>query len=1110
MRGIKRSWKKNTAVVLSLLLTLGLLPLPAQAAEKAAASYGEYQSGSGNTQKRSEEGYEVISLRTEEELARFAEQCRLDSWSADKKAVLENDIALSEYMDISIPVFSGIFDGNGYRITNLRLTGKGSVQGLFRYLQEGGVIRNLNVEGKAAPEGSQSRVGGIVGINYGTILNCSFGGSVSGDNEIGGIAGVNEASGEIRRCSSGAIVIGNHSTGGITGVNHGALNNCVNTGDINTYSTEVTMDIMDLTIENLEDLNSTANVAAHTDSGGIAGISDGKIYYCTNSGSIGYPHVGYNSGGIVGRLSQGYIQNCTNTGHVMGRKDVGGIAGQMEPFLEITYLNDKLSELDAETDILIDLLDALHQDVSGYGRQASTLSKEVTVNLKNVSSAAGSLTGLGNELFYLYNQELTAMSNDGRILDEELKVLDGSGKEPDGGFRPSVSSGDVQDAIDKMIDNINGSGDSTIDSKSDIDANEPNVPDTGQNGENNDSSDTNNGSDMNNGENNFKPVIPDNTEAYKAALEKFGRNVTGHLGNMANGTGDRSQAVKSNLDILNKEMQASADHLSRLADVLQAGGDKAGEDVDAVVEQAKVLRRLISEIRDELFSYEGITVEDTSDEAASTSLTDVGAQEAQDAAGTGKSGTEKSGAGQSGTGQSGTGQSGTEKSGTDKAKTGQSGTEQAGEAQGQEKLYDTSSFQKGKITRSINKGFIEADTNVGGIVGQIATEYDFDPEDDITLTGKESFDIEQTVKAVVRESRNLGDVTGKKDCAGGIAGKADFGAIISCESYGSISSTDGGYVGGIAGISSYAIRGCYSMGALHGTDNIGGIAGQGSDIFYCRAYNEIDREGERAGAIAGGVREKGSLYGNYYVGSLGEQNAVGGVDGVSYAVGAEPLAYEAFCGLPELPEAFRAFTVTFLIDGKEAASYPCAYGDALTADQIPAIPEREGYYGAWPEYDFDYITGNKVLEARYEKWIGSLASAETGENGMPLLLAEGEFLPGAGLALETDGEQTTFSVTGNGDDGEKNGYTGALTVRALCPDNAEGMTVEVLSDGSFRPVESSVKGSYMLFSMAGPGSFRLVSAQKQDYTVWILPGAALAGVALIFVVGRRIRRRKER
>lgn len=62
----------------------------------------------------------------------------------------------------------------------------------------------------------------------------------------------------------------------------------------------------------------------------------------------------------------------------------------------------------------------------------------------------------------------------------------------------------------------------------------------------------------------------------------------------------------------------------------------------------------------------------------------------------------------------------------------------------------------------MNRGAVEADTNVGGIVGQVATEYDFDPEDDITLTGTESFDVEQTIKAVIRDSRNYADVTGKR------------------------------------------------------------------------------------------------------------------------------------------------------------------------------------------------------------------------------------------------------------------------------------------------------------------------------------------------------------
>ena len=132
-------------------------------------------------------------------------------------------------------------------------------------MQEGAKIRNLTVEGEIAPSGSQEAVGGIAGVNYGRIENCKFEGSVVGDNQVGGIAGVNEETGEIRRCESKASVVGNHSAGGITGSNYGVLNNCSNSGRINTYSAEVTYDLDNITVENLEQINSTSNVAAHTD-----------------------------------------------------------------------------------------------------------------------------------------------------------------------------------------------------------------------------------------------------------------------------------------------------------------------------------------------------------------------------------------------------------------------------------------------------------------------------------------------------------------------------------------------------------------------------------------------------------------------------------------------------------------------------------------------------------------------------------------------------------------------------------------------------------------------------------------------------------------------------
>ena len=190
---------------------------------------------------------------------------------------------------------------------------------------------------------------------------------------------------------------------------------------MNTNSEEVLYDLEDLTMERLEDLNSVSNVAVHTDTGGIAGYSEGKIYYCSNSGTVGYQHVGYNVGGIAGRLHQGYVQSCTNSGHVLGRKDVGGIAGQMEPFLEIEYLNDKLDEIDRESEKLIGLLEETHSDLNHYGSQAASFSKAVTASLNRVSQASGSLISTVHELWYIYNQELTGVTNDLRRLNTELE-----------------------------------------------------------------------------------------------------------------------------------------------------------------------------------------------------------------------------------------------------------------------------------------------------------------------------------------------------------------------------------------------------------------------------------------------------------------------------------------------------------------------------------------------------------------------------------------------------------------------------------------------------------------------------------------------------------------
>ena len=283
----------------------------------------------------------TVSIRTAEDLEKLAQSCTLDTWSQGKTVILENDLDLRGADFTPIPTFGGIFLGNGHRLSGLALSGSGNVRGLFRYLQSGAVVQDLQVEGTIHPSSRQDDLGLLAGSNAGRILNCAASGSVIGDNRIGGLVGTNEATGELVGCTFSGSITGKHSAGGIVGENHGTLTRCENTGSINTQSLE---DNPKTDYTNLAQLNSMENVPAYTDIGGVTGLSDGTIQSCLNSGDVGYDQIGYNIGGIAGRQS-GWLDGCTNTGTVSGRKDVGGIVGQLEPEVLKTFSEDFLDRL---------------------------------------------------------------------------------------------------------------------------------------------------------------------------------------------------------------------------------------------------------------------------------------------------------------------------------------------------------------------------------------------------------------------------------------------------------------------------------------------------------------------------------------------------------------------------------------------------------------------------------------------------------------------------------------------------------------------------------------------------------------------------------------------
>jgi hypothetical protein len=139
--------------------------------------------------------------------------------------------------------FAGIFDGKNHEISNMTIQYKGAKRelgsiGLFN--GNDGIIKNTHIVNAHAETSSETILtGGIAGINYGEITNCSVTGYLQGAY-VGGLAGGN--CGLIRNCFVKGTTIGIKKgnaepniggVGGFAGYNlNGIIINCFVTGKI--------------------------------------------------------------------------------------------------------------------------------------------------------------------------------------------------------------------------------------------------------------------------------------------------------------------------------------------------------------------------------------------------------------------------------------------------------------------------------------------------------------------------------------------------------------------------------------------------------------------------------------------------------------------------------------------------------------------------------------------------------------------------------------------------------------------------------------------------------------------------------------------------------------
>lgn len=1128
-----KRFKQILCVLTSLILILAMLPIkPIQAED------------------------EVIVIHTVEEFNDFVDYSRLDTWSQNKTVYLANDLDFSEQAYTPVPIFSGTFDGQGHTISGIQIKANEPKLGLFRILASNGCIKNLNVSLSIQEDEGKELFGGIAAENYGHIINCKFSGNIYGNAIVGGIAGINQNSGRIANCEVTGTLSAEKYTGGITGENFGSIIKCVNRCRINTSSKESTLDLENLNLEDIDALNvSTKPISSHTDTGGISGYSSGIIQSCINYGMVGYQHMGYNVGGIVGRQS-GYLLGCSNYGHIFGRKDVGGIVGQMEPaFIQqvskgnLQSINDELDKLQnmidnamnhvdnntsviskrittlseytdeaskhsknvldqtlefANTNIdilndtnilIVDTLDQLDpiirklkvtsdstskalaqfqdatKDLSQISKDSALILRQINLSVQDLQTANKAMEKAADKIQTALKQISEAAANgDQDKIDEAMKQLS------EGIQELSDAMSQSSDAVKMIADALNGKKDiheaalSLSDSLSSMSSAVSKINEALRK--------ILEEVDWTKVQDALKEAITaiddmkDSSEAFDAAFKKLVtalneseilnddlqplyRHMKKALGNMETAVDDFSVMIREIRKLIQDLAEKEPIQFTNLPAGYQQNTESLHASITGISSQMKLLNQEVESVSSIL----------TADIRAISNQFNVIMHLMLDA---------------------------------------------LSDQDSEQSIFEDTSDQdiqnttNGKVAGSTNYDIVEGDVNIGGIAGSMAIEFDLDPEDDISSIS-DIMKYRYETKAVMTGCINEGKVISKKNNAGGMVGKMDLGTISECEGYGSVESTSGDYVGGIAGYSDAKIQQCVVKAEFKGYNYIGGIAGRAHDIIDSYSLIKVDQGIGRIGAIAGDQDKQGIINHNYFV-----DCGLAGIDGISYTGIAEPIDYQELKAMDSLPDEFFDFKLVFKIDNRTVKTVQFDYNDDLSSLVYPDIPEKEGYYANWPDFDTTKVQFSKILTAEYKPWISVLASEACDENKKPIALAQGNFTNDEHFIVNAYSDSKPSNVNGDYECWTLNlniPFDDPVPVRLLKPVNGKISLWELTSDGTWESKSFTDNGSYILLDMDTPSATYCIAARKNYNLIMIVGIVTLLLISGYFIIKKHKSRR---
>lgn len=128
--------------------------------------------------------------------------------------------------------YTGTFNGQGHTIRGLYFNHPGEEYvGLFGYIGANGKISNVEVLDSYFQFDAHG--GGVCGVNYGELQNCSNRSTVIGDRTAGGVCGMTYSGGTVINCKNTGSVRGTSLIGGVCGDNSGtSIINCFNEGTV--------------------------------------------------------------------------------------------------------------------------------------------------------------------------------------------------------------------------------------------------------------------------------------------------------------------------------------------------------------------------------------------------------------------------------------------------------------------------------------------------------------------------------------------------------------------------------------------------------------------------------------------------------------------------------------------------------------------------------------------------------------------------------------------------------------------------------------------------------------------------------------------------------------